>query len=245
MKAPVALLAFALLSVGGVACGGANGVSAGGASSAHIRTVRRGLGPHGHEDADGDYDLDPLGGDYGRVAEAQDRRAVMAVATSAAGAREVEAHVSEKTDRDHDTDDHQAILAFGGTADAADQRAVTIAVKRYYAAAAAGDGARGCSLLVSSLAATVASDYGHTRYLRGGSCAAVLSKLFRRRHAELVADRDTLEVLPARVRGDLIVALLSWTQSSREGQIVLRRERGAWKLAGLLDGPRPLDGEAR
>jgi hypothetical protein len=252
MRVLVAVLALASLSCMGLACGGesrsagstARSASKALASDATTKTVR-GLGPSGHEDTDGDYDFDSLAGNYGQAALEQDRRAVMAVATSGSGAVEVEALQSSRSDADHDFDNHQAILAFGHTADATDQRAVTAVVKRYYAIAAAGDGAKACSLLVPSLATTVALDYGRTPHLKGGSCPAVMSKLFERRHRELALDRDTLVVLPVRVQGDLGVALLSTDRSSREAQIVLRREHGAWKLDALLDGPRPIDGEAR
>jgi hypothetical protein len=202
------------------------------------------LGPSGHEDADGDHDFYPPGGDYGRAALGQNRRAVLAVATSDVGAVEVEARQFAIFDTDHDRDIHQSMLSFGHTAGAADQRAIVVAVKRYYATAAAGNGNEGCSLLAPSVAGAVASDYGRTRYLAGRSCPAIVSKLFRRRHHELVLDRDTLVVLPARVSGDLAVALLSTTESSREAQIVLRSVHGRWRPAALLDGPRPLDGEA-
>jgi hypothetical protein len=235
MRLLLLLCALVLLSTVTTACGG------GGATVVRERA----LGPTGHEDADGDYDFKPLAGDYGRVAEEQDRRAATAVANGSRNTHEVELAQSGVLDGDNDKDNHQAILAYGQPADAIDQHAVARTIKRYYAAAARRNTRAACALLLPSLAVQLAHEYGHTRYLHGGSCAAVESHLFARLHAELLGDRDTLEVLRARVHTDVAVALLAWSETSREGQIALRREHGAWRLAGLIDGPRPLDGEAR
>jgi hypothetical protein len=238
MKTLIVLLALTLLGY----CTGC-GKSGRSDETASVSPVH-GLGPTAHEDADGDHDFHALAGDYGHVAEEQDRRAAMAVATGTGGASTIESLQTSELDSDRDDDNHQAILSFGHTAGAADQRSVRTAVERYYRTAAAEDGAKGCALLTSGLAAHVVGEYGRTPYLHGESCSVVLSRLFERRHAELVTDSHTIEVLPARERGDLVVALLSWAGISREGQIVLLRERGRWMLDGLIDGPRPLDGEA-
>jgi hypothetical protein len=250
MRALSALLAFALLSSVCLACG-SQGQSTDSAARTSLPTSTedhkgvktvRGVGPEADEDADGDHDFYTSTGDYGRAAIEQDQRSVTAVANGASSTLEVEAR-STRPDADGDYDVHQAILSFGHSATPVEQHAVTTAVKHYYTAAAAGDGAKACSLLAPSLAKTLARDYGHTHYLAGGDCAMVLSKLFERLHGELMVDRHTIVVLPARMKGDLGVALLSWNDSSREGQIVLRHEHGAWKLDALIDGPRPVDGE--
>src|ERR1700722_9331107 len=51
----------------------------------------------------------------------------------------------------HDSDDG-AMLNFGKVASRTEARAITMVVKRYYAAAAAGNGARACSLMAPAVA---------------------------------------------------------------------------------------------
>ncbi len=244
MKTFYTALVFALLSVGACACG--NGSSAGPSSTTRpsVPTAHPD-GPHGHEDTDGDYDFDSLSGDYAAAAAALDRRVAMAVAAGeSSGSLEAESRQSARSDRDGDHDNHQAIVGFGVSASATEQRFIANAIRRYYAAAAVEDGNAACALLARSFARTVAPEYGHTNYLQGASCPAVLSKLFKRAHGEFAADHRTLILDTVRLKGESGIAIVSWTQSSREGQIALRREHGVWKVAALIDGPRPLDGEA-
>jgi|SRR6185312_356554 len=243
MKVSYTALVFALLSVGPCACGGS---SASPSSASHTSApTAHPDGPHGHEDTDGDYDFDSLSGDYAAAAATLDSRVAMAVATGeSSGSLGIESEQSARSDRDGDHDNHQAIVGFGVGASAAEQRVIGHAIGRYYYAAALGDGDAGCALLARSFARTVAPEYGHTRYLQGANCPTVLSKLFKRVHGEFAADHRTLILDTVRLAGESGVAIVSWRQSSREGQIALRREHGAWKMAALIDGPRPLDGEA-
>jgi hypothetical protein len=142
------------------------------------------------------------------------------------------------SDRGYDKDD-DPIHYYGHAANAADERAVTALVKRYYAAGAAGDGARACLLLYSEIAGSVVEQYGRPLgppALRGKTCAAVMSKLFKQRRRQLAADRATLEVTGVRVEGDRGYALLSSTKMP-VGYIVLRREHDDWKVGALLGGP--------
>ncbi len=80
-------------------------------------------------------------------------------------------------------DDHHNGLArsFGHPATAADVQAVTVLLKRYYAAAVADDGAKACPMVDSALAKAMPVDYGQygAPYLHGGkTCAVLLSRLF-------------------------------------------------------------------
>jgi hypothetical protein len=137
----------------------------------------------------------------------------------------------------HDEDD-DAVLSFGHAAGAADKQAVTALVKRYYAVAAAGDGATACSLIRLAAAKAVPQDYGQPPgppALRGKTCAVVMSKLLRQRHRELAVDIATLEVTGVRVRGSQAIALLS-SSAMPIGDIYLQREGGAWKINELLGG---------
>jgi hypothetical protein len=140
----------------------------------------------------------------------------------------------------YDTDD-KAILAYGHAASAAEVQAVTAVVKRYYAAASAGDGATACSLIYSILAESIAEDYGRPPgppALRGKTCAVVMSKLFKQRHQQLTADVFTLKVTGVRVDGKRGSALLSFRRMP-DRHILVHRERGAWKIYTLLDAGLP------
>ena len=70
-------------------------------------------------------------------------------------------------DKDNDVgltagdDTNSSALNYAHAASAADRRAVTALIKRYYAAATAGDGATACSMLYITLAEAVVEDYGH------------------------------------------------------------------------------------
>jgi hypothetical protein len=140
-------------------------------------------------------------------------------------------------DRSHADADDDGVLLFGQAAGAADTRAVTALVKRYYAAAAASDGATGCSLLYSTIAGTVVENYGQPPgppALRGGSCAVVMSKLFKQHRRQLAAEVATMQVTGVRVKGDQGLALLNFG-SPPERHMLVRRERGAWKIGVFLD----------
>jgi hypothetical protein len=137
----------------------------------------------------------------------------------------------------HDKDD-DAIEDFGKAADAAEEKAVASLVKRYYAAAAEGDGNKGCTMLFSLLAESVVPDFGEPPgppALRGKTCGAVLSKIFKQRHRQFVADSAMLRVVGVRIMGKQGYALLK-TAAFPRGSILLRRERTVWKLGEFGGG---------
>jgi hypothetical protein len=148
-----------------------------------------------------------------------------------------------KRDGDSDSDDEHPPLHFGnddgplfasygGRAGPADTRAITALVKRYYAASAGGDGARACSLLSSSLAAGVASEYGHSAH---EGCAASVSALLAEQRRRFIAeDIPTMLITAVHVKGNLGLAVLSF-KTTPESQIVLAREGRVWKIDALFD----------
>jgi hypothetical protein len=154
------------------------------------------------------------------------------------GDRANSAHVNVATidddtpsDSHHDKDDNP-IDDFGKPAVRLVQEAVTLSVKRYYAAAAAEDGYKGCTMLFSLLAESVVPDFGEesgTSALRGKTCGAVLSKIFKQGHRKFVAENATLRVIGVRVMGKRGYALLK-TGTYQSGSILLRRERTVWKI---------------
>jgi hypothetical protein len=129
----------------------------------------------------------------------------------------------------HDSDD-KVILHFGHPANAADRRAITALVNRYYAAAAAEDGATACALSFSILAESLPEDFGHAPgplFLRGANtCTAVLTRIFTHNHAQFV---ELFKMTGARVEGNEGRVLLGSTTKPASFNEV-KRERGVWKI---------------
>jgi hypothetical protein len=123
-------------------------------------------------------------------------------------------------------------------ATAADRPVVVALVRRYYAAALAGDGAKACSMLYSPFAHSVAEDYGQApgpTYLRGAkTCSALMSGVFEHFHKRLVAEALVLRSrVTARLKGYQGSALLSVGRKI-EFELPVRHELNAWKVVGLL-----------
>jgi hypothetical protein len=132
----------------------------------------------------------------------------------------------------YDSDDSVA-ESYGHTANVADERTVTALVRRYFAAAAAGDGARACSLVTSTFVRAIPEDYGQApgpAYARGKTCPVVASKVFRHLRGKLAG---SIKVTDVRVNGNEAHALLG-SKTMPASYIALRRERGAWKIADML-----------
>jgi hypothetical protein len=147
---------------------------------------------------------------------------------------------NDKNDRDNDgdrNDDDEGVLDYGHAADAADRGQSVALIKRYFAAAAAANGARACSLLAPFIAESVVEDDGRTTALYGNSCAAVMSKLFKLHHALLLAKDESMRIPSIRVEGsDKALAILEFTAIPEVRQIAERRVGGTWYVLELLDG---------
>lgn len=148
----------------------------------------------------------------------------------------------EKYDRDEDDymnvpDDHNSAPPGYVPANAADKQAIMALVKRYYAAALAGDGARGCSMIDPGLVKAIPLDYGKlgAPYLRRakGTCPAVMSLMYRHEHRLLAREVPQLKARVS-VDGNQAVAILRF--GLHERGIAEVREGGAWKIAAVLDG---------
>ncbi|MGH2879519.1 MAG: hypothetical protein ACRDK4_07945 [Solirubrobacteraceae bacterium] len=132
----------------------------------------------------------------------------------------------------YDSDD-SPIRGYGEAADPSDSRAIAALVKRYYAAAAAANGARACSLVYSLFAEAIPEDYGRgagPAYSRGDTCAVVLSKLFKHDHAQIPT---SIVVSAVRIDGGQARALIG-SKTAPAGYLTVRRERGDWKIDNLL-----------
>jgi hypothetical protein len=147
----------------------------------------------------------------------------------------------DDTSRDRTPGDDAPLLkTFKYKADRADTQTITRLVESYYAAAAAGDGAKACALLSSSLATGFVASRGRSVSGGGSSCAASLSLLFEREHRQLAnEDVPTMTVTAVRLDGgDLGVAELGF-RAAPEAELLLEREGRAWKIGALFDGRLP------
>jgi hypothetical protein len=153
-------------------------------------------------------------------------------------------HVKDSNDLDNDpnSNDDSPIVGYGHAASASEFHAIAMLIKRYYRAAAADEGAKACSMLLSTFAETVAEEDGTASdrpYLRGKTCPVVLSKLFKLRHHEISAQLPSMKVTLARVGSETALVLLSVSTTPEPQKISVAREGSAWKMKELLDSGMP------
>lgn len=142
--------------------------------------------------------------------------------------------------RRYDADD-QSYRTFGHAATASDRRAISALVRRYYAIAAAGDGAAACASIYVRLARSYPEALGEfgARYLRGlRTCPAILSRMFEPNRALLATYRARLQIGAVRVSKDIGLAFLTFRGlPTRKMEVI--RERGTWKMYAALDSEMP------
>ena len=145
------------------------------------------------------------------------------------------ARLDRDNDGDHNDDDAH-ILDYGHPAQGTERQAIVAALRAYYAAAAAEDGAKACAMLIPVVVESVVEEYGHSSELSGRTCAQVVGKLFVRDHAKLTRKYATFKIYAVRVgeMGELTV--LTFTGDPEARQMSVRREGGVWKVMGLEDG---------
>lgn len=169
---------------------------------------------------------------------AQRARSSASTGKAASSAAAYEAKRDADNDNDnvsgsrYDSDDSQ-VLDFGRAAGAAEARRIATLVVRYYQAAAAADGARACAMLYAPIAESVVEQFAGTP-LRGRSCRAVMSALFRGHRRELASKLASLRILGTRVAGERGIVLMRFGGGGAR-ELVLHRERGAWRVLALQD----------
>jgi hypothetical protein len=130
-------------------------------------------------------------------------------------------------------------FAFGHAAAPSERRAIAALVKRYYANALAGNGARGCTMIYSTLAEAAPEDDGREAdapaFSRGAtSCAEVLSDLYRHYRPQLAAEVPKLVVTAVRLEEHHGWAYLRFGKLP-ERRISVQREGHLWKLSQIYD----------
>jgi hypothetical protein len=141
-------------------------------------------------------------------------------------------------DRDGDTDhndDDDVNLDYGHAPSRAERTEMVSLVRNYYSAAVAENGAKACALLAPFLAESVAEEYGHTVGVSGRTCATVVSKIFKLRHAELVVKNATLKLPDMRAEGDKGIAILEFPAIAEVRKVNERRVNGKWRMLNVLD----------
>lgn len=138
----------------------------------------------------------------------------------------------------HDTDDDQ-MLSFGHSTGPPYLLNIISIVKRYYAAAAAGEGTSACFMLYAPLAQKLEEEKrpgSGLAYLHGSKvCGQVAARLFKHHHNSFVGPA---EVTGVRVLGNEGRALLG-SKVRPAGFIRVRDERGEWKVDQLIGSTLP------
>jgi hypothetical protein len=140
------------------------------------------------------------------------------------------------------TDDHEVDF-YGHAASSVDKRTASAFAKRFFAAAAVEDGASACALLVPSLAQGLADESGKNSsglpYLRGATCPAVMSKLFKHFHRQFVTEAAGLEVTGVRVASNTAFVLFAFKGLHERRYMGIERSGRTWKLEALRDSEYP------
>jgi hypothetical protein len=164
-----------------------------------------------------------------------------------------EANVGQPKPKDRDLDgdsnsdgrydsDDKSVLDYGHPANAQDTRAITALVQRYYAAAAAENGAKACSMIYSTFAEAISEDYGTSppgpKWAQGTSCPAVMTLIFKHFHSQIAARLPKLKVSRVRLREHQGLVFLSFGKLP-EREIRVDRESHTWRILALIDNDLP------
>jgi hypothetical protein len=180
-------------------------------------------GPHAFADYDSD-EYEPVKG-HGDSDNDDERRA-----------KDRDNDADNKTGSYFDVDDSIS-LGFGKSASAADRRAVSEAIARYYALAAAHDGVKACGLLAAPIAQSLpqtVGGFGGPTYYKGKTCGEVLTKIFEANVHQLATYATSMRVVKVGVENNEAVAVFA-VKDHPGRAIRLRHEHGAWKVDGPVD----------
>jgi hypothetical protein len=154
-----------------------------------------------------------------------------------------------KFDDDDDRDEHQTgpskddeqdvMPTATQTVTGTEKQTITAVVHSYYAAATAGDGIKGCSLLASSLATAIAQGQSPPPYGSTKSCPTSLSQLFKSQHHHFATENvATMVVTGVHVGGNGGFVTLGFRKIP-ESELALLREGRTWKVDALFDSTLP------
>lgn len=155
------------------------------------------------------------------------------------------------TDRDGDSDnptnsyydsDDNSVRFYGHAVSDPERHVISALVERYYAAAAAENGATACTMIsapiVDSIPETLGGPAGPP-YLQGNkTCAKIVSRLFAQNHEQLSTYDALLHVDGVRRSGDRVLVIMRF-RGHPARQIAAVDEHGSWKIQALLDDELP------
>jgi hypothetical protein len=132
-----------------------------------------------------------------------------------------------------DADDRDS-LTVGVPASPAAAKTIAAVVKRYYAVAVTGNGAKACSMMARSFARSVVVDYGKfgAPYLHGAkSCAEIASREFAHSRRMITA---AIYITAVHLEHPDRAYALFGSRTAPAGFIAVVREGGMWKVDALL-----------
>ncbi len=224
---PAMCATIVLLCLWAVACGGSE-------APAGVRSTRDDAVASGRPGVDGAKSGQGLRGDE----DDDDTRANYTGSTRYDNDTDYD---NDRIDREpnkyYDEDDASA-RAYGRAPSVGEARALSAVAERYFGAAAGGDGVRACSMLVPAQVKAIPLDYGRPpgpAYLRGGTCAVVMSRMFEHMHARLAGP---VVVTDVRVLGSQAHVLVG-SPTMAAVYLTLQREDGVWRVADLLGSSLP------
>jgi hypothetical protein len=136
-------------------------------------------------------------------------------------------------------DDDRSIVEFGHAATPTEAEAIGVVATRYMRAAAAGKGKAACSMNYAILEEAIVEDYGTSPpgppYLRGTTCAQVMTKVFKRNRERLGSVAGSVHVVRVRVDRLSAYAMLSFGPAPPRHYLLLHKEHAFWKIDALLD----------
>jgi hypothetical protein len=236
-----ALVALALTSVGVSACGNAMRAAtaprsrvANSNGAARISSTLN--GSHLEEDEDDDDEGEGAGTNTG--SSSHDSESANSYSINNKYDNDADFDNDQIKDREYYDKDDGMVAAFGHNAGPSEGKELTALVRSYEADSATGDGAAACALMYRLLARTIPESYGRPPgppALRGTTCQAVMDKLFRQLHKQLIRK---FQIMGVRVKGNLAYVLMG-APTLPAGYMSLKREAGSWKISAMLSGPLP------
>jgi hypothetical protein len=176
--------------------------------------------------------------DFGNSAEEHGRHS----SSPAAEYNAVDADRDSDVEAADDDTEHNQLLPSSHPAREPERRAITTLLMRYYSAALAGDGAKGCSLLYSPFAEstpyTLGSGPDAPPYAHGTTCPVVLDGVFKHFHSQLAAEAPKLSVGRVVISERHGLALLDFGPLP-EREMSVQREGRVWRLTTVIDQELP------
>lgn len=137
-----------------------------------------------------------------------------------------------------DSDDLDS-LRVGHPASPAQANTIEALVRRYYAVAATGDGAKACSMMARSFAQATPLDYGKfgPPYLHGAkTCARVTTLQFEHSRDQITSP---IQITAVHIETENRAYAYFGSRTTPASEIAVLREGGNWKIGALLGGPMP------